>query len=86
MEVGAIKSAHRKDMEAQQKKAQDQLSEARTQSQASCSQSVIMYFLATRPSRPSLWCPADKQMYSIFDRSQCFASVPALTVDDESLN
>ena len=85
-EVGDIKSAYRKDMEAQQKKAEDQLNEARAQTQSSIQLAVVNAVFSSYPSvlAPlSGWRP-DKQMYSTLDRSQCFTSVPAPTVDDES--
>jgi hypothetical protein len=85
-EVAAIKLAHRKDTEAQQKKAQDQLSEARTQTESSIRFAVVN---AVFSGYPSVLAPlsgaqlTNKCTYSTLDRSQCFTSVP-LTVDDES--
>lgn len=65
-EVNAIKSAYQKDMEAQQKKVRDQLSE---ETESSIRFTVVKAVFSGYPT---------------FNHSQCFASVPALTADDES--
>ena len=49
-EVSAIKSAYRKDMEAQQKKARDQLSEARVQTELSIRFAVVNAVFSGYPS------------------------------------
>ena len=84
-EVNAIKSACRKDMEAKQKEAQDQLNKVRTQTDSSIRLAVVNAVFSDYPFvlTPFLWCPADEQMYSTLDRSRYFTSV-ALTADEES--
>ena len=49
-EVSAIRLAHRKDMEAQQKKAEDQLSEARVQTESSIRLAVVNAVFSCYPS------------------------------------
>jgi hypothetical protein len=49
-EVNAIRSAYHKDMEAQQKKAQDQLSEARAQMESSIRFAVVNAVFSGYPS------------------------------------
>ncbi|KAG8215118.1 hypothetical protein J3R82DRAFT_8569 [Butyriboletus roseoflavus] len=68
-EIQSIKSTSQKDMEAQQKKAQDELSAARARTESSIRFAVV---------------DAAFSGYSTLDRSRCFASVPALTHDEES--
>jgi len=68
-EVNAIKSAYHKDMGAQQKKAQDQLSEAKAQTESSIRFAVVNAVFSGYPT---------------LDRSRCLASVPVLTADEVS--
>ncbi|KAI9573409.1 hypothetical protein HD554DRAFT_2055827 [Boletus coccyginus] len=68
-EVNAIKSAYRKDTDAQQKKAQDKLNEAKSQTESGIRFAIVNAVFSGYPT---------------LDRSQCFASVPALTPDEES--
>ncbi|KAF8549818.1 hypothetical protein OG21DRAFT_542691 [Imleria badia] len=68
-EVNAIRLAYQKDMDAQQKKAQDRLSDARAQTESSIRFAVVNAVFSG---------------YPMLDRSQCLASVPALTPDEES--
>ncbi|KAF8124364.1 hypothetical protein EV363DRAFT_1227517 [Boletus edulis] len=68
-EVNSIKLAYQKDMNAQQKKAEDQLSVARAQTESSIRFAVVNAVFSGYPA---------------LDRSRCFSSVPALTADEES--
>jgi hypothetical protein len=68
-EVNAIRSAHQKAIDTQQKKAQDQLTEARAQTESTIRFAVVNAVFSGYPT---------------LDRSRCFASVPALTPEEET--
>ncbi|KAF8549816.1 hypothetical protein OG21DRAFT_1447416 [Imleria badia] len=67
--VDAIRATYRKAMESQQNKDQDQLGQARAQTESSIRLAVVNAVFSGFPT---------------LDRSRCLASVPVLTPDEES--